>query len=444
MEAEVVDRETGLYREEFAAFQEARRGEPQWLRDLRGRAFARFQELGFPTPKIEAWKYTGVSAIARTVFRLAPPSGDFAPIALPAPAGAGPRLVFVNGRFRRDLSSAPDARAARVTSLRDALAARPEELQPHLARYADWERQPFTAWNTAFLDDGALVVIPREASPAEPIELLFLGQAGGDPIVAHVRNLIVAEPRSHATVIERYAGHGDPYLTNAVTEISVGDGAILEHYKIQRESPEAYHVHTLQARLARAAGFTSHNVALGAALARTDLNVVFDGEGGECTLNGIFIGEEDQHLDNHTFIDHARPHCSSRELYKGILDDRARGVFHGTIVVRPGAQKTDAMQTNKNLLLSAQALVDSTPALEIFADDVKCRHGSTIGQLDANALFYMRSRGLAEKDARAILTYAFAADVAGRLRLPAVRAEIEELLGTRLAGAPLSIEEALP
>ncbi len=443
MEAEAVERETGLYREDFAAFEESRRGEAQWLHDLRGKAFARFQELGFPTPKIEAWKYTGVAAIARTAFHLAP-AGDAARIALPAAAGAGPRLVFVNGRFRRDLSSAPDARSARVTSLREALTSRPEALEAHLGHYADWERQPFTAWNTAFLDDGALVVIPRGASSTEPIELLFLGQAGADAIVAHPRNLILAEPQSHATIIERYAGQGDPYLTNAVTEIAIGESAILEHYKIQRESPAAYHVHTLQARLARAATFTSHNVTLGAALSRTDLNVLFDGEGGECTLNGIFIGEESQHLDTHTFIDHARPHCVSRELYKGILDDRARGVFHGTIVVRPGAQKTDAMQTNKNLLLSPEALVDSTPVLEIFADDVKCKHGSTIGQLDANALFYLRSRGIAEKEARAILTYAFAADVAGRLRLPSVRAEIEELLGTRLAGAPLSIEEARP
>jgi Fe-S cluster assembly protein SufD len=441
MEAEALDRQTDLYREAFAAFSRSRRGEPSWLSELRARAFARFQELGFPTPKIEAWKYTGVAPIARTAFRLADAASEPAAIAVPPLPADGPRLVFVNGMFRQDLSTVAEDGSLRVSSLRQALAARPETVKRHLGQHAEWERHAFTAWNTAFFGDGAFIEILSGAVPARPIELLFLGRAVAEPVVAHPRNLIVADPRSQATIVERYAGQGDPYLTNAVTEISAEDGAILEHYKIQRESPAAYHVQTVQARLGRSATFTSHNVALGAALARTDINVLFAGEGGECTLNGLFIGEDSQHLDTHTFIDHARPHCSSRELYKGILDEKARGVFHGTIVVRPGAQKTDAMQTNKNLLLSSEALVDSTPALEIFADDVKCKHGSTIGQLDANALFYLRSRGISQMQARAILTYAFAADVAGRLRIPALRAEIVELLGTRLAGAPLSIEE---
>jgi Fe-S cluster assembly protein SufD len=446
MEAEVVEgeRATSLYREAFAAFGKSRRAEPEWLAELRRRAFARFEELGFPTPRMEAWKYTGVAPIARTAFRAAELAGEPAGVAVPEFAAAGPRLVFVNGTFRRDLSSVPADGSLTVSSLRQALAERGEALERHLARQADWEDHAFTAWNTAFFTDGAFLEIPRGAVLPAPIELLFLARAGAEPIAAHPRNLIVVGPQSQAVIVERYAGRGDPYLTNAVTEISVGEGAVLDHTKLQRESPAGYHVHTIQARLESRASFTSHNVALGAALARTDINVLFDGEGGECTLNGLFIGEDSQHLDTHTFIDHARPHCGSRELYKGILDEKSRGVFHGTIVVRPGAQKTDAMQTNKNLLLSSEALVDSTPALEIFADDVKCKHGSTIGQLDANALFYLRSRGIAEREARAILTYAFAADVAGRLRLPAVRAEIEELLAARLSGAPLSLQEVLP
>jgi Fe-S cluster assembly protein SufD len=444
MEAEALERATGLYREAFAVLQEARRGEPAWLAGLRRRAFSRFEELGFPTPRMEAWKYTGVAPIARTAFRTAGLAAEPAGVAVPALGAAGPRLVFVNGVFRHDLSLLPLDGSLKVSTLRQALADRPQTLERHLARQADWENQAFTAWNTAFFGDGAFLEIPRGAVLPEPVELLFLARAGAEPIAAHPRNLIVVGPQSQAVIVERYAGQGYPYLTNAVTEIFVGEGAVLDHTKLQRESPAGYHVHTIQARLESRAAFTSHNVALGAALARTDLNVLFDGEGGECTLNGLFIGEDSQHLDTHTFIDHARPHCASRELYKGILDGRSRGVFHGTIVVRPGAQKTDAMQTNKNLLLSSEALVDSTPALEIFADDVKCKHGSTIGQLDAHALFYLRSRGIAEREARAILTYAFAADVAGRLRLPAVRAEIEELLAARLSGAPLSLQEVLP
>src|SRR5262249_60793954 len=199
----------------------------------------------------------------------------------------------------------------------------------------------------------------------------------------------------------------------------------------QEESLSGYHVHAVEVRQERGSVFTQNNLAIGARLARTDVNALFAGEGAECTLNGLFIGSNSQHLDNHTRIDHAQPHCSSRELYKGILDGRARGVFHGTILVRPGAQKTDAMQTNKNLLLSREALVDSTPALEILADDVKCKHGSTIGQLDANALFYLRSRGISPADARAMLTFAFAADVAGRIKIPVIREGVERMLGAR-------------
>jgi Fe-S cluster assembly protein SufD len=220
-----------------------------------------------------------------------------------------------------------------------------------------------------------------------------------------------------------------------VTEIAVGEGAVLRHYKLQRESREAFHLQTIAVRQARASHFTSVHAAFGGALARTDIRADLEGEGSECILDGLFVGAGSQHLDTHTTISHAAPHTTSREVYRGVLDGRARGVFHGRIVVRPGAQKTDAMQTNKNLLLSRDALVDSTPALEIFADDVKCKHGSTIGQLDATALFYLRSRGIGEREARAILTRAFAADVAGRVALPSLRAEIEETLDLSLSDA---------
>lgn len=437
---EAIARDTNLYRESFEAFEESRRGEPPWVKKLRGEAFSRFQELGFPTTRIEAWKYTGVAPIARTSFRLA--SREPARAVMMERENRT-RLVFVNGLLRRELSSLPRPEVVRLSSLHEALASRPDALEPHLARHADFASQAFTAWNTAFFEDGAFVEVPGGAVLEEPIELVFLSRPGSDPTVSHPRNLILVGPNSQATFVERYAGDGATYLTNAVTELLVGDGAVVEHYKVQREGLAAYHVHALEIRQDRASSFTSHNVALGAALARTDLRVVFAGEGSECVLNGLFVGTGSQHLDNHTMIDHARPHCTSRELYKGILDGKARGVFHGTIIVRPGAQKTDAMQTNKNLLLSRQALVDSTPVLEIFADDVKCKHGSTIGQLDEDALFYLRSRGIGETEARALLTYAFAADLTARIRIPTIRAEIEEWAGLRLTGASLSSREAL-
>jgi Fe-S cluster assembly protein SufD len=250
--------------------------------------------------------------------------------------------------------------------------------------------------------------------------------------------LVLAGARSQASLVQTFRGEGRSF-TNAVTEISLGEGAILEHTLFQRESATACHVHTLAARQARGSRLTSHNIALGAALARTNLNVVLAAEGAECALYGLFVGKGAQHLDLHTLIDHASPRCVSRELYKGILDGAARGVFHGTILVRAGAQKTDAVQTNKNLLLSGQALVNSTPALEILADDVKCRHGSTTGQLDAAALFYLRARGIGEEAARALLTWAFAADVAERIAVPSVRAEVERELGLLLAGAPPAV-----
>ncbi|HXM79688.1 MAG TPA: Fe-S cluster assembly protein SufD, partial [Thermoanaerobaculia bacterium] len=319
-------------------------------------------------------------------------------------------------------------------SLAEVIRDHPEWLEAYLSRRAAWEKNAFTAWNTAFLEDGAFVRIARGAAIPGAIHLLFLSEQTGAPAVSHPRNVIVAESGAQVSVVETYLGEGIS-LTNAVTEISVGDGASVEHSKIQRESSDAFHVQTIAAGLDRGSQFTSHNVALGAALARTDIGVVFGGEGGDCTLNGLFLGGGDQTLDTHTIIDHAKPHCTSRELYKGILDGRSRGVFHGTILVRKDAQKTDAFQTNKNLLLSKDARVHSTPALEILADDVKCRHGSTIGQLDAAALFYLRSRGIGEEDARALLTWAFASDVAARLTVPEVRAEVERALGLRLPGA---------
>ncbi|HYR45916.1 MAG TPA: Fe-S cluster assembly protein SufD [Thermoanaerobaculia bacterium] len=408
MEALAVSND--LSRASLEDFREERSGtEPDWLKRLRREGMDRFRALGLPAPGDEAWKYTSVARIASAPFR----------------SQEDLRLELASGQ-----------KGVRVARLKDVLASEPGLAESHLARHADFRKSAFTALNTAFLSDGAFVHVERGAAVAQPIMLNFLSRGEREAAVTHPRNLIVAEAGSQAAVVEAYSGDGDgvPYFTNAVTEVVLGEGAVLEHYKVQRESLAAFHVQTIQVSQGRASNYTSHNLCLGGALARTDWNVVFGAEGGECVLNGLFLAGGSQHLDNHTLIDHAVPHCASRELYKGILDGKARGVFHGKIIVRLNAQKTDAMQTNKNLLLSREALVNSTPALEILADDVKCRHGSTIGQLDANALFYLRSRGIGERQARALLTYGFAADVAGRIRIPAVREEIEKALGLALTG----------
>jgi Fe-S cluster assembly protein SufD len=395
MEAVAVDKG-------FAPERLAVAGSVAWLEELRRAAFARFEELGFPTPHDEDWRYTGLQPITGTNWTRVRREPE---LMSPPPAGA---------RVRR-LSGAPDA-------------------QFYLAKIARFDASAFAALNTGLLDDALVLEIEKGAVLAEPIQLAFRSDGASGPEAQYPRVLILAGERSQASVVQTYAGQGR-YFTNAVTEIALAEGALLEHYVLQQESPAACHVHTLAVRQARASHFTSHNLAFGGALARTDLSVLLDAEGAECTLNGLFVGRGEQHLDNHTTVDHAKPRCVSRQLYKGILDDAARGVFHGKVIVRQDAQKTDAVQTNRNLLLSRRALVNSTPALEILADDVKCKHGSTTGQLDAAALFYLRSRGIDEGAARALLTRAFASEVAERIRIPSVRAEVERELGERLSGA---------
>ena len=251
--------------------------------------------------------------------------------------------------------------------------------------------------------------------------------------MSHPRNLIVAEANSQVSIVESYFGLNDEtYFTNAVTEIVVNDNAIVDHYKLQRESMHAFHFSTLQVQQSRSSSFSTHSIALGGALVRNDVNTVLNGEGAEATLDGLYVVSGQQHVDNHTRIEHAKPHCSSRELYKGILDQKARAVFNGRIIVRPDAQKTDSKQTNKNLLLSEEALANTNPQLEIYADDVKCTHGATIGQLSADALFYMRARGIGLDTARNLLTYAFANEITNRIKIEPLRAELEMLLFSRL------------
>jgi Fe-S cluster assembly protein SufD len=388
-------------------------GAPAWLATLRRNAFERFAELGVPTTHDEDWKYTNVSAIAKTRFEpgeLAVAEPDRFPL---ADMGCATRLVFVNGNFSRDLSSTDRAQGGvRVHSLRELLRDGSEIVESHFARYARFDHHAFVALNTALAEDGAVVEVDKDAVPDQPIHLLFLSVPNGVPTVSHPRNLIVAGRGSQASVIETYVGAGGAAcFTNAVTEIRVGDGAVFDHYRVQQESDQAFHVATVQAVQGRQSVFSSHNVALGAALARNDVNSVLDAEGAECYLNGLFLATGSRLVDNHTMLDHAKPHCQSREVYKGILAGHGVGVFNGKIVVRKDAQKTNAIQSSRNLLLSGDAVIDTKPQLEIFADDVRCTHGATVGQIDQEALFYMQSRGIPAGEARQLLVHAFAGEV---------------------------------
>jgi Fe-S cluster assembly protein SufD len=427
----------GLERSLADSFRERRSArDPEWLAGIRREGMDRMRATGFPTVRDENWKYTNVAPILKVPFEEAPEDGPRGqrPHPVPLPVGEGEiQLVFVNGRHAPELSS-PPRDGVEIRSLREILAARPDLAEPHLGKVLR-NGNAFAAANAAFLEDGAFVRIAAGHAVAEPIHLVFLSEPVFEPTLSHPRNLIVAERGSQAAVVETYVGTtGELYFTNAVTEVVLDDAANLDLYKLERESTNAYHVTTTEVRQGRDSRFASHSMTFGGALVRNDLNVRLEAEGAECTLNGLFIGSGTQHLDNHTLIDHAKPHGTSRELYKGIMGGRSRGIFHGKIIVRPDAQKTDAMQTNKNLLLSKEALVNSTPALEIFADDVKCRHGSTIGQLDAGAMFYLRSRGIGEEEARELLVFAFASDVASRIRIAPLRALVEQHLGLRLPG----------
>ena len=406
---------------------------PDWLQSLRQAAAAQFAQVGFPTRRNEEWRFTNVSPIAETPFTLASPSES----AMTAEAlqgytyagMGGTQLVFVNGHFQANLSSQDFPAGVTVSTLSAAMSASPEMIESHLGRYAKFATQAFVALNTAALEDGAFVHLKRGTVVDEPIHLLFLSAPNSGPTVSHPRTLIIAEENTQATIVESYSGTADAvYFTNAVTEVAAAENAVIDHYKVQRESRKAYHVATMQLQLARSANFTSHSVGLGGLLVRNDANAYLGGEGIECTLNGVYLGSDRQLIDNHTEIDHAMPHCNSHEVYKGILDGHSRGVFNGKIFVREDAQKTDAKQTNQTLLLSPTAQIDTKPQLEIFADDVKCTHGATIGQLSDEALFYLRARGIAKADARALLTYAFASDIVSRIKVDAIRAQLDQVL----------------
>ncbi|HEY7840523.1 MAG TPA: Fe-S cluster assembly protein SufD [Gammaproteobacteria bacterium] len=420
-----------------------RTGSPAWLQAGRDAALAAFRAGGFPTLRQEDWKYTDVRPIAGRSFRRAsvPGSADALVAAQRLGSDAARELVFVDGHCTTT-EGQPPIPGARVQSLSRALAETPAFLEAHLARHADIRRNGFVALNTALIGDGAVVHIADEATVEAPIHLLFASGANArSAVAAYPRNLIVLGRDARATVIENYTGPDDSeYLTNAVTEIVLGPGAVLEHYRLQQEGTQGFHVGGTIVRQERDSRYVSHVMSLGAMLSRSDLDVQLAGEGGTAVLNGLYVCGGRQHADNHVRVDHLKPRTISEETYRGVLDGSARAVFNGKVVVHKDAVKTDARQSNANLLLSDTAEVDTKPELEIYADDVKCSHGATVGRLDPDMLFYLRSRAIPEAVARDLLIYAFAEDLIRRLEVKPIRARIERVVTGRLPGVALLSE----
>jgi Fe-S cluster assembly protein SufD len=433
-----VKEEKNIYLSNFARFEkELPKNGHSWLQPLRQKAMKRFTELGFPGPRDEDWKFTTTAPIAKIPFKPVPAGyrEDLSIARLEQatfPVRDASRLVFVDGRYAAALSALrPLPSGVIVANLAAVLDTHPQWAESYLARYADYQSHPFTALNTAFIKDGAFISIPKNKRIEEPIYLLFVTTKMAEGSVCHPRNLIVVGDNSQVTFVEGYFGlEEEVYFTNAVSEIAVGASAVVDHYKVLRESAEAFHVATTQLHQERSSNFSSHFISLAGSLIRNEVNAILDAEGCECTLNGLYLANGRQHVDNRTVIDHAKPHGTSHELYKGILGGNAHGVFNGKIFVRQDAQKTDAKQTNQTLLLSDDAMINTKPQLEIFADDVKCTHGATVGQLQEEAIFYLRSRGIGHQEARSLLTYAFANDIISRIKVEPIRAHLEEILLT--------------
>jgi Fe-S cluster assembly protein SufD len=402
--------------------------EPEWLKRFRAEGIQTFETLGFPTMKDEDWHFTSVAPIADRVFHPARPTKirNDALDRYPLFTKLIPTVfVFINGRFRPELSSAfTDAEGVTVQSLAAAIRDDDGELQKELGSAARNTSSAFTALNGAFFRDGALIRIAADAT-VQPIHLMFIA-ADTDGAVSHPRNVIIAGTHSRATIVESYVTMDDStYFTNTVTEVILGEGARVSHYKLQSEAMTGFHVGTVQATQPRNSYYESFSFATGGDLSRTNVYTVLEGDGAECVLNGLYLADGTQHMDHQTYVEHIAPNCPSHELYKGILDGSSHGVFNGKVYVHPEAQKTDGKQSNNNLLLSDHARVDTKPQLEIFADDVKCTHGATVGRLDETALFYLQSRGLGKSVARKLLTYAFAADVLERLSLKPLKEALE-------------------
>ena len=426
------------YRQRFAGFM-LHRQEPDVIAKLRRTAFDRFDKLGLPTRQQEAWRLTDLSALQAVAWQ---PPGD-----APVDVGILPtldktpthRLTFINGRFAPGLSRLRELPGkALVASLGQALLTHPEFIEPHLDRWPGLPNHPFAALNTAFWEDGALIYLPHSTALETPIHLIF--HTTGDPLAVHPRLLLVMEAETQATVVVEYGGQGR-YLNGPVAELTVGDRAVLDYHQVQEEAPGAFHLGSLRVRQARTSQTNLHLISLGGQLARVDLDALLDGEGACCRINGLTLARDQQFSDCHVRVEHAQSHGTSEQVFKSVLEGRAQTVFDGMIHVRQHAQKTDARQTSRNLLLSKQAHAHSNPRLEILADDVQCGHGSSTGFLDPDAEFYLRARGIPAAQAQALLVHAFANDHLNRIHLQPLRERLAQRLADHLA---LDIEEKTP
>ena len=415
------------YRLEFENADRVSR-EPAWLREMRRSAFATFERLGYPTMKDEDWHFTNVGPIAERVFAPSVAGRDVSPESLER-FGYGQSwhtIVFVNGRLVSGIDGVTAPSGISIAGLESEIASDSDVLKRHLSKLASSDDAAFSALNAALATDGAVIRVSADAVVEKPVHLLFIVDPASENAAVQTRNLIFAERHSQATIIESYVTvGGDSYFTNAVTEVFMADGARLSHYKLQDESRNAFHVGTIQVHQKENSRYESFSFAMGARLSRTNVYTTLAGNAAEAVLNGLYMVDGSQHVDHQTRIEHVAPNCPSHELYKGILDGNSHGVFNGKVYVHPEAQKTDGKQSNNNLLLSDGARVDTKPQLEIFADDVKCTHGATVGRLDETALFYMRSRGVGPAQAKRLLTYAFAADVLEKIELEPLRGALE-------------------
>jgi Fe-S cluster assembly protein SufD len=441
-EAEAAVKETEPHQRKFEWF-EKHGQKPAWLFPLRKAGMARFAELGFPTLQDEDWRFTNVASIGKLPFKPvfeAAGSGltieDLADLTFGRLAAV--RLVFLNGHFVPQLSSKRlEQTGVKVKNLAAALAEDADLLEKQLGHYAQDPTNAFSALNTAFFQDGGFVHLGPGQSLEQPIHLVFVSSKAEAGSTIHPRNLVLLEKNSRATVIESYCTTTDgAYFTNAVTELVLEDGAGLEHCKFQNEGLSAFHLAAIHSHLGRNSNLIAHSIATGARLSRNNIRTKLAAEGVECVLNGLYLTRDEQLADHHMIVEHAQPHCNSHEYYNGILDGRSKGVFHGRILVRQPAQKTDAKQTNKNLLLSDEATADTKPQLEIYADDVKCTHGATVGQLNEESIFYLRTRGIAAECARRMLIHAFAGEIIERIRYDHIREELDRVIWESLETNP--------
>jgi len=428
--------------EKFPQFTAAA-NQPQWLLPVRKAGLASFAADGFPTLQDEDWRFTNVTPIAKLNFSFAAPVAVNGAETKALDASVftqlpGHRLVFVNGFYSPKLSSLkPVTGGVRIESLAAALAKDAALIEKHLGKYAHTAKNAFAALNQAYFSDGAFVYVPAGITVEEPIQLIYISSAKSSGETILPRNLVIAGANSKLTVVESYLSTANvAYFTNAVTEILAGENAAVEHIKLQDEAASAYHIATIAGEFGRTSNVSIHSFALGSKLSRNNIRTKLAGEGLECVLNGLYLTRDEQLADHHMIVEHAEPHCASHEYFNGILDDKSKGVFHGRILVREIAQKTDAKQTNKNLLLSDDATADTKPQLEIYADDVKCTHGATIGQLNDESIFYLRSRGLDTETSKRMLIHAFAGEIIERIKCQPAREVIDKLVWDRLEANP--------